>query len=58
MIKEILFKNWKRETAEKLGIKVHALEQRLSAGTHPYPPVRRQRVSGGEIYVLIKEPRR
>ena len=53
MIKEILFKNWKRETAEKLGIKVHALECRLSEGAHPYPPLRR--VNKRVIYVIVKE---
>ena len=56
MIKEILFKNWKRETADRMGISVHALECRLSDGYYPYPPVRR--VNRRVLYVIVKEPRR
>ena len=56
MIKEILFKNWKRETAERLGITVHGLEQKLHKGYFPYPPLKR--VNRRVLYVIVKEPQR
>ncbi len=34
---EIPFKDWKKAEAAKVGITVHALEQRLYRGHHMYP---------------------
>lgn len=41
--KEIPFKQWLHDTAEKLGITPHALEARLWRGKHPKP---RMRIAG------------